>query len=92
MMSNVNVNLTPYLKQWVEAKITSGRYNNISEVIREALRLLEARDELRAAKIRDLRTAITEGENSGEAIPLDIEAIKREGRIRRTTALREIQE
>jgi len=91
-MSNVNVNLTPYLKQWVEEKITSGRYNNISEVIREALRLMEERDQIRAAKIRDLRAAIDEGERSGEAIPLDMEAIKRAGRARRAMPQPTIQE
>ena len=43
-MSNVNVNLTPYLEQYVEGKLASGRYNNVSEVVREALRQMEERD------------------------------------------------
>ena len=83
-MSNVNVNLTPYLKQYVESKLGSGRYNNVSEVVREALRLMEERDQLRTAQLRDLRAAIDEGEHSGDAIPLDMERIIAEARQERT--------
>ena len=79
-MSNININLTPYLKQYVESKVKGGRYNNVSEVVREALRLLEEQDLLRAAKLRDLRAAIDEGERSGEAVPLDIERLITEAR------------
>ena len=83
-MSNVNVNLTPYLKQYIESKLGSGRYNNVSEVVREALRLMEERDQLRTAQLRDLRAAIDEGEHSGDAIPLDMERIIAEARQERT--------
>lgn len=43
-MSNatLNVTLTPELKDFVEAKVRSGRYQDTSEVIRDALRTLEA--------------------------------------------------
>ncbi|MGI8484585.1 MAG: type II toxin-antitoxin system ParD family antitoxin [Thermomicrobiales bacterium] len=37
----MNVSLTPYWEQYVREKVESGRYNNASEVIREALRKLE---------------------------------------------------
>ena len=63
-MSNVSVNLTPYLKEWAEAKVQSGRYNNVSEVVREAMRLLEHHEREREAKLRDLRAAIQEGLDS----------------------------
>ncbi len=53
-MSNINVSLTPYLKQYVERKIDGGRYNNVSEVVREALRLLEQQDIEREARLRQL--------------------------------------
>ncbi len=55
-MSNINVSLTPYLKQYVERKIDGGRYNNVSEVVREALRLLEQQDIEREARLSHLRT------------------------------------
>lgn len=37
----MHVNLTPVLDEYVLAKVKSGRYNNASEVIREALRLMQ---------------------------------------------------
>ena len=40
----MNVSLTPELEKFVGAKVKSGRYNSASEVVREALRLLEEHD------------------------------------------------
>ncbi|MFM0561706.1 type II toxin-antitoxin system ParD family antitoxin [Paraburkholderia sediminicola] len=40
----MNVNLTPKLEEMVKDKVATGLYNNASEVVREALRLMEARD------------------------------------------------
>ncbi len=40
----MNVHLTPDLEQLVESKVKSGRYNSPSDVVRDALRLLEHRD------------------------------------------------
>lgn len=37
----LNVSLTPQLEELVRQKVTSGRYNSASEVIREALRLMD---------------------------------------------------
>jgi antitoxin ParD1/3/4 len=54
----MNVHLTPELEQLVQAKVQSGRYNSASEVVREALRLMEQRDELRAIQIQELRSRI----------------------------------
>jgi antitoxin ParD1/3/4 len=45
--SAVNVSLTPELEHFVEDKIDSGLYNNASEVVRDALRLLKEQDEIR---------------------------------------------
>jgi len=47
----VNVSLTPELERFVQAKVESGRYNSASEVIREALRLLEDHERARAAQL-----------------------------------------
>lgn len=69
-MSTMNVDLTPYLKQYVEGKVKDGRYNNVSEVVREALRLMEARDQWQAARLRDLRAALAEGDAT-DAEPLE---------------------
>lgn len=47
----MNVSLTPELEQFVSTKVDSGRYTSASEVVREALRLLEERDSARAAQL-----------------------------------------
>ena len=47
----MNVSLTPELDQFVAGKVESGRYTSASEVIREALRLLEEHDRARGAQI-----------------------------------------
>jgi antitoxin ParD1/3/4 len=47
----MNVSLTPELEEFVSAKVGSGRYNSASEVVREALRLLEEHDSARAAQL-----------------------------------------
>lgn len=46
----MNVSLTPELEEFVASKVQSGRYGSASEVVREALRLLEERDQLRAVQ------------------------------------------
>jgi len=50
----MNVSLTPELEKFVSAKVGSGRYNSASEVVREALRLLEEHDSARAAQLADV--------------------------------------
>ena len=47
----MNVSLTPELEQFVQTKVESGRYNSASEVVREALRLLEDHEQARAAQL-----------------------------------------
>lgn len=46
----MNVSLTRELEKFVSAKVEGGRYNSASEVVREALRLLEEHDQNRAAR------------------------------------------
>jgi len=60
----MHVSLTPKLEEMVRQKVESGYYNNASEVIREALRLMAARDETRHQKLADLRQALVEGRQS----------------------------
>jgi antitoxin ParD1/3/4 len=57
----VNVNLTPELEALVQRKVASGLYNNQSEVVREALRLLAEQDRLREAHADKLRAALAAG-------------------------------
>ena len=47
----MNVSLTPELDSFVAGKVESGRYTSASEVVREALRLLEEHDRARSAQL-----------------------------------------
>jgi len=67
----MNVHLTPELEQLVQNKVKTGRYNSASEVVREALRLLEEHDQIRQMRLQEIRRKIQEGWDSlqrGEGI------------------------
>jgi len=78
----MNINLTPQLEQLVRQKVSSGLYNSASEVVREALRLMETQDRSRAVKLERLRQDIRQGLESGPATPWNVEEMKRAGRKR----------
>lgn len=59
--SSMNVSLTPELEQFVQSRVSSGRYQTASEVVREGLRLLESREQEREAAMRELRMKIRHG-------------------------------
>jgi antitoxin ParD1/3/4 len=61
--------------------VESGRYASMSEVLRDGMRLMEEREQLREIKLKALREAIQEGLD-GPFEPWDVEDIKREGRRR----------
>jgi toxin ParE1/3/4 len=60
-MPTRNVNLTEHFDRFIEAGITSGRFGNASEVVREGLRLLEQREQEDRAQLEWLRAAVKEG-------------------------------
>lgn len=77
----MNVSLTPELEKIVAERVTSGRYASASEVIREALRLLEERDQLNQLR-QEIRLGL-EQLDQGRQRPFDDQAvnrIKRRGR------------
>ena len=61
MARNTSILLGDHFEDFIANKISSGKYNSASEVIRSALRLLEEED----AKIKDLNKALAQGEKSG---------------------------
>lgn len=79
----MNINLTPQLEEMVREKVASGLYASASEVVREALRLMEEKDQLRMTKLDQLRKNIQEGLDSGPAVAWDADEVKRAGRARR---------
>ena len=62
----MNVHLAPELEQLVQTRVKSGRYNSASEVVREALRLLEQRDEVFTLRKNEIRKQIEEGWHSAK--------------------------
>lgn len=71
-----------HFEGFIREMLDSGRYNSASEVVRESLRLLEEREQLRAAKLQALRQSIQDGLDSGPAEPLDMDEVKAEARRR----------
>ncbi len=69
-----NVNLTPELERFAQACVKSGRYNNVSEVVRSGLRLLQEAEERRAAFVASLEAAREEGKRAGLATIDEVEA------------------
>ncbi|MBN8453572.1 type II toxin-antitoxin system ParD family antitoxin [Accumulibacter sp.] len=57
-----------HFEEFIKAQLSSGRYNNASEVVREGLRLLEDQEKLRALKLEALRAEIQRGIDGGPGI------------------------
>ena len=57
----MNVSLTPELEHWVGERVRSGRYASASEVIREALRLLEVQEAAKQRRLEGVRQKIDRG-------------------------------
>ena len=68
-MKNTSISLGDYFDQFIKSQISTGRYKNVSEVVRAGLRLLENEER----KIIALRNAIQEGVDSGIASDFDPE-------------------
>ena len=58
-----------HFEQFIRQQIESGRYASASEIVREALRLLETRERLREIELEEYREKIREGMESGPGIP-----------------------
>jgi antitoxin ParD1/3/4 len=62
----LSISLSPQLENMVRAKIDSGMYTSVSEVVREALRLLDEYDQLRNKRLETLRHDLEDGIRSGK--------------------------
>jgi antitoxin ParD1/3/4 len=62
-MDQMNISITDQLAGYVRARVKSGRYNNASEVVREALRRMEQDDQralrIAAPTVEDVLTDLT---------------------------------
>lgn len=81
-MVAMNVSLTPELERFVREQVGSGRYLSSSELVREALRLLQDRERYRELKLAELKTEIQRGLESGPAALLDLAGVRARARAR----------
>ena len=65
-LRDVNIALDKHHLDFIKHKLKAGDYRNAAEVVREALRLLEAQEELPSP---DLEAALIKGLESGPARP-----------------------
>jgi antitoxin ParD1/3/4 len=81
-----NVNLTPELEHFAQSCVGSGRFNNVSEVVRSGLRLLQDAEVRRAAFVASLESAVEEGHRDGfltaEDVTRDVRAAIEDARAR----------
>ena len=81
MNKNTSRSLGNYFDQFVQGRISEGRFKNVSEVIRAGLRLLEEEE----SKVKALKNAIQDGINSGIAHDFDpkkhLESLKAEKQL-----------
>jgi antitoxin ParD1/3/4 len=60
-----------HFEQFIKKQVHSGRYSSASEVVRDALRLLEEQEELWEAHLKNLCEKIQEGIHSGPGVPAE---------------------
>lgn len=61
MARNTSILLGEYFEEFISTKVSSGKYSSASEVVRTALRLLEAEE----LKTKNLNKALLQGQKSG---------------------------
>lgn len=84
----MNVSLTPELDRFVAGKVSSGRYTSASEVVHEALRLLEEHEQVRAGQLaafnRELGTRLAALDRGEHVDPVAVRRrLRRKSRQRR---------
>ena len=60
-MPTLSIDVTEHFDHFVNRQVSSGRYGNTSEIVGEALRLLEEKEQEGVAKLETLRLAAKRG-------------------------------
>ena len=68
-----NVHLTPELERFAQGCVSGGRFNNVSEVVRSGLRLLQEHEERRAMFVASLESAMEEARQQGFSTANEVE-------------------
>ncbi len=74
-MRTLTVSLTPQQAARMQSAVESGGYASNSEIVRDALRLWEQREELRALELEQLKRAYSEGMASGGGRSLNADTL-----------------
>jgi antitoxin ParD1/3/4 len=82
MPKSTPVTVPDHFAEFIERQIEEGRYESPSDVVQAGLRLLEEQE----AKLRTLRAALIEGEQSGPGEHFDIEEFIEEMRRSRASS------
>jgi antitoxin ParD1/3/4 len=64
--TTVNISITPELDAFLQSRVKSGRYQTTSEVVREALRLLERQEQEREQDFQQLKAELRRGADQVE--------------------------
>ena len=80
----ITISLPPDMLNSIKKEVTTGSYGSTSEVIREAVRMWQKREEEHNVRISLIRERLAHSEQSGEPVPLDtafrtIEAMHQQG-------------
>ena len=75
MIKTQTLSLGEHWNHFIQDKLDIGRYATASEVVRDALRLLEEKES--KATLEMFRFALIEGEESGNSGKLDMEEIRK---------------
>ena len=60
-----------HFEKFIRKQVESGRYASASEIVRDALRLLEEREQMREIEFEEYRQKIRDGIKSGEGLPAE---------------------
>jgi len=67
----ITITLPPDMLATIKNKVRSGAYGSTSELIREAMRLWQKKEEEHQARLAHIRDRLTNSARSGEPVPLD---------------------
>jgi antitoxin ParD1/3/4 len=79
---NPSIALSERHRQLIDGLVASGRYQGVSEVVRDSLRLLEDREGARTRALAEIEAVVRAGIASGPAGELDLDAIVAEAERR----------
>ena len=67
----ITITLPPEMLASIKNKVHSGAYGSTSELIREAMRLWQKREEEHEARLSLIRSRLANSAESGEPVPID---------------------